>query len=145
AHVAEIRHTDVVKNLGTTQQPNTAPSAGRVWAAGSEGVAAHAPAGSEGRTRDEVARLLLEEGPMTAAAIATRLTITPAAVRRHLDGLVAAEEARVREESPHVRRGRGRPAKLYLLTEAGRARFGHAYDDLAVAALRHLAEYGGQE
>ena len=82
---------------------------------------------------------------MTAAAIATRLAITPAAVRRHLDGLVVAEEAQIREESPHVRRGRGRPAKLYLLTAAGRARFGHAYDDLAVAALRHLAEYGGQE
>src|SRR5699024_12015398 len=118
AHVAEIRHTDVVKNLGTTQQPNTAPSAGRAWAAGSEGVAAHAPAGAEGRTRDEVARLLLEEGPMTAAAIATRLAITPAAVRRHLDGLVAAEEAWAREEAPRLRRRRRRPAELYTLTDA---------------------------
>ena len=82
---------------------------------------------------------------MTAAAVAERLAITPAAVRRHLDGLVAADEAQVRDESRHARRGRGRPAKLFLLTEAGRSRFGHAYDDLAVAALRYLAEYGGQD
>lgn len=114
-------------------------------AVGAEGVAVPAQAGTEGRTRDEVARLLMEEGPMTAAAVAERLAVTPAAVRRHLDSLVASEEAQIRDESRHVRRGRGRPAKLFLLTEAGRSRFGHAYDDLAVAALRYLAEYGGQD
>lgn len=41
--------------------------------------------------------------------------------------------------------GRGRPAKRYRLTAAGRAKLGHAYDDLAVAALRQLREIGGDD
>ncbi|WP_285742566.1 metalloregulator ArsR/SmtB family transcription factor [Lentzea sp. NBRC 105346] len=99
----------------------------------------------DGRTRHAVARLLLEQGPVTAAAVAEELGISPTAVRRHIDALVADGEAEFREASARMQRGRGRPAKLFLLTDAGRARFGHAYDDLAVAALRFLAEQGGDE
>jgi predicted ArsR family transcriptional regulator len=109
-----------------------------------------APQGSagqagEGRTRHEVARLLLERGPVTAVAVAEQLGLSVPAVRRHLDALVAEGEAQTRDSSRHGRRGRGRPAKLFLLTEVGRARFGHAYDDLAVAALKFLAETGGEQ
>ena len=39
----------------------------------------------------------------------------------------------------------GRPARAYRLTDAGRAQFGHGYDELAVAALRYLAEHGGPD
>ncbi|WP_143174047.1 helix-turn-helix transcriptional regulator [Streptoalloteichus hindustanus] len=99
----------------------------------------------DGSTRHTVARLLLEQGPVTAAAVAEELGLSPAAVRRHLDALVADGEACTRDAPRRGRRGRGRPAKLFLLTEAGRARFGHAYDDLAVAALRFLAEHAGEE
>ncbi|MEU5695990.1 metalloregulator ArsR/SmtB family transcription factor [Actinosynnema sp. NPDC020468] len=101
--------------------------------------------GHDGRTRHSVARLLLEQGPVTAAAVAETLGLSPTAVRRHIDALVADGEAVSREASRRGARGRGRPAKLFLLTEQGRARFGHAYDDLAVAALRFLAEQGGEE
>lgn len=101
--------------------------------------------GHEGRTRHEVARLLLERGPITAAAVADQLGISPTAVRRHLDALLADGEAETRDASSRIRRGRGRPAKSFLLTDAGRARFGHAYDDLAVAAIRFLAEHGGKD
>nr|WP_228717713.1 metalloregulator ArsR/SmtB family transcription factor [Allosaccharopolyspora coralli] len=101
--------------------------------------------GGDGRTRRAVARLLLEQGPITAAAVADELGVSPTAVRRHLDALVSEGEACTREASTRARRGRGRPAKLFLLTEAGRARFGHAYDDLAVAALRYLAENAGED
>jgi predicted ArsR family transcriptional regulator len=107
----------------------------------SEHAAGHLPGGG---TREQVARLVLEEGPITAAAIAKRLGLSPPAVRRHLDALLADGEATTRS-APRGPRGRGRPAKLFLLTEAGRARFGHAYDDLAVAALRFLADTGGNE
>ncbi len=100
---------------------------------------------SEGRTRNEVARLLLQRGPVTAADVAAELGVSPTAVRRHLDALVAEGEAYSREASPRSRRGRGRPARLFLLTEVGRARFGHAYDDLAVAALRFIAEEKGEQ
>ena len=104
-----------------------------------------APPGHDGRTRRGVARLLLEQGPVTAVAVAEVLGLSPTAVRRHIDALVADGEATSREAPRSGQRGRGRPAKLFLLTESGRARFGHAYDDLAVAALRFLAEQGGEE
>jgi predicted ArsR family transcriptional regulator len=97
-------------------------------------------------TRERVARSILEQGPSTAAALAARLDLTPAAVRRHLDHLVAdgvleAREPRATSET----RGRGRPAKVFAITEAGRDRFDQQYDDLALEALRFLAETGGDE
>jgi predicted ArsR family transcriptional regulator len=42
-------------------------------------------------------------------------------------------------------RGRGRPARLFGLTETGRDTFDQAYDDLAAGALRFLAEAGGRQ
>ncbi|GHG28385.1 transcriptional regulator [Amycolatopsis bullii] len=100
---------------------------------------------AEGKTRHEVARLLLEQGPMTAVVVAEQLGISPTAVRRHLDALLADGEAETRDAPRRGPRGRGRPAKLFLLTEPGRARFGHAYDDLAVSAVRFLAEHAGED
>ena len=97
----------------------------------------------EGGTRRAVARLLLE-GPCTAAVVASALQLSAPAVRRHLDALLDAGEATTREAARRGPRGRGRPAREYLLTDAGRARFGHGYDDLAVAALRYLREHGGE-
>ncbi|MGI8665441.1 MAG: helix-turn-helix transcriptional regulator [Jatrophihabitans sp.] len=100
---------------------------------------------SEGRTRDEVARLVQQSGPLTAAALAQRLALSAAAVRRHLDalvtdGILAEVEPRV---SPLRPRCRGLPARAYALTDSCRASFGHAYDDLASTALRYLREAGG--
>ena len=43
---------------------------------------------SEDRTRDLVARAILENGPATAVALAARLKITPAGVRRAWNNLV---------------------------------------------------------
>jgi len=95
-------------------------------------------------TRERVARSILENGPSTAAALGEQLSLTPAAVRRHLDHLLA--DGAVEARSPRVAlRGRGRPAKLFALTETGRDQFDQQYDDLAVQALRFLAETGGDE
>ncbi len=101
---------------------------------------------AEGRTRDAVARLVHESGPQTAAALAERLQLSPAAIRRHLDALVAEGTlAEVQPRTSSLRpRGRGRPARAYALTDAGRAGFGHAYDDLASTALRYLRDTGGE-
>jgi predicted ArsR family transcriptional regulator len=87
----------------------------------------------------------MQDGPIAAATIAERLGLSPAAVRRHLDVLLADGEATTRDQPRRGPRGRGRPAKLFLLTEPGRARFGHTYDDLAVAALRFMSERDGAE
>ncbi len=102
-------------------------------------------ASDDGRTRDRVIDLLWREGPLSAAELASQLGISPAAVRRHLDALEA--QGRIQgHPAPHkATRGRGRPAREFTLTSAGRERFPHAYDDLAVAALRHLARSGGAE
>lgn len=94
-------------------------------------------------TRQRVARSILVNGPSTAAALAERLDLTPAAVRRHLDQLAEEGAVEARDPRSQAGRGRGRPAKLFALTESGRDGFDQQYDDLAVQALRFLAETGG--
>ena len=94
-------------------------------------------------TRERVARTILELGPSTAAVLAERLDLTPAAVRRHLDQMLAEGAVEAREPRVYGARGRGRPAKVFAITETGRDRFDQQYDDLAVEALRFLEETGG--
>ncbi len=101
--------------------------------------------GSERSTRARVARLILEHGPIAAAALGERLGLTPAAVRRHLDALLNDGMIEPRTGRQRGQRGRGRPAKLFAITDAGRSAFEHAYDDLAGSALRFLAERMGDE
>src|SRR4051794_28362900 len=97
-------------------------------------------------TRERVARSILEHGHSTAAALAARLDLTPAAVRRHLDHLVAQGAVEARDARPEgTARGRGRPPKVFAITETGRDRFDQQYDDLALQALRFVAETGGPE
>lgn len=100
------------------------------------------------RTRDAVARLVLERGPQSAADLARELNLSAAAIRRHLDALTDAgllvehdPKSAKRGES----RGRGRPARVYALTDSGRAAFPHEYDDLATTALRYLRATGGEQ
>jgi predicted ArsR family transcriptional regulator len=98
------------------------------------------------RTSDRVAQTMLEHGPVSAATLAELLGLTPAAVRRHLDVMTAGGRVVEVAERP-VRgkvRGRGRPARLFALSEAGRSAFPHGYDELAASALRFLAETGGE-
>lgn len=94
-------------------------------------------------TRDRVARSILDHGPSSAADLATRLGLTSAAVRRHLDGLAAAGLVDAREQRVYGNRGRGRPAKVFALTESGRDAFYQAYDQLAADALRWISEAVG--
>ena len=53
------------------------------------------PHGLGARTRDRVRQTISEHGPLTAAALASRLGLTPAAIRRHLDLL--AEQGAIEE------------------------------------------------
>jgi predicted ArsR family transcriptional regulator len=96
-------------------------------------------------TRERVEASILEKGPSTAADLAVRLALTPAAVRRHLDQLIGCGAVEAREPRVQVSRGRGRPAKVFVLTDSGRDTFYQAYDDLAVSALRYLRDSGGAE
>jgi predicted ArsR family transcriptional regulator len=96
-------------------------------------------------TRTRVTQTILENGPSTAADLACQLGLTPAAVRRHLDQLLAEGALEARDQRITGQRGRGRPAKVFAITDAGRDGFTHAYDELAAGALRYLAETGGDD
>ena len=96
-------------------------------------------------TRGAIIQLLLKSGPITAGEIGDQLGISAAGVRRHLDALLEAGEAQSNAAAAWQHHGRGRPARRYRLTAAGRAKLGHAYDDLAAAAMRQLREIGGDE
>jgi predicted ArsR family transcriptional regulator len=86
---------------------------------------------------------LLSGGPATAAELSARLGITAAGVRKHLDALEASGDVVAGDRPPFGPMPgprRGRPAKIYALTDAGRRRFEQSYDDLAVSALRFLGQ-----
>ena len=102
----------------------------------------HQP-GEDIRTRDAIARSILENGPSTASTLSKRLALTPAGIRRHLDLLVADGVLEARDPRVGTTRGRGRPSKVFLMTDDGRSQFEHSYDDLAVAALKFMAAHSG--
>ena len=87
----------------------------------------------------------MESGPSTAADLARDLGLTPAGIRRHLDQLLADDIIEPRESRADGHRGRGRPAKVFAITDVGRDHFGHTYDDLASQALRFLRDTGGED
>jgi len=97
----------------------------------------------ESGTRNAVARSILENGPSTAVIIGERLALTPAGVRRHLDLLIEDGILEAREPHNALTRGRGRPSKVFVMTDRGREKFEHSYDDLAVAALRFISAREG--
>ena len=100
---------------------------------------------SEASTRARVARSILQHGPSTASELAERLHLTAAAVRRHLAVLIGAGHLISREQRVYGARGRGRPARVFALTDAGRAEFPHAYDALAIDALTFVREAIGEQ
>lgn len=96
-------------------------------------------------TRQRVVDLILNDGPQTAKQLAEVLELTPAAVRRHLATLLEEGILTSRDERVYGPRGRGRPSKVFVLTDAGRAEFTQAYDDLAIAAMRRLQVLAGPD
>jgi predicted ArsR family transcriptional regulator len=82
-------------------------------------------------TRRAIVKLLKTEGAMDSARLASRLRVTPMAVRQHLyalqrEKLVTAEERAV---------PLGRPAKYWQLTRDANRLFPDAYAELSVALI----------
>jgi len=98
---------------------------------------------ADASTRSRVARSILQHGPSTANDLAGRLGLTPAAVRRHLTVLATTGHVTSHEQRVYGHRGRGRPAKVFALTDSGRCEFFQAYDRLAIDALGYLREVAG--
>ena len=95
-------------------------------------------------TREAVARSVLENGPSTAVVLGERLGLTPAGIRRHLDLLVTDGVLEAKDPHSALSRGRGRPSKVFVMTDSGRQQFEHSYDDLAVAALKFISAQSGE-
>jgi predicted ArsR family transcriptional regulator len=83
---------------------------------------------------------LKRAGPASAEALAARLGITAMAVRQHLDGLEQDGFAR------HALRGggRGRPAKLWDVTEAANAKFPDAHAALVTDLIAQMRKAFGE-
>lgn len=130
SRTGELRNNGVVKNVGE------APV---------RGTAQEELATGERSTRNRVARSILDHGPSTVTELAGRLGLTPAAVRRHLDALVTDDVVAAREQRVYGARTRGRPAKVFALTDCGRDAFDQSYDQLAADALRWIARRSGDD
>src|SRR6202012_3861320 len=109
-----------------------------------QAVAHGATASSERGPRARVARLILELGPSTASVIGSRLGLTPAAIRRHLDTLLAEGLIETRTARTYASRGRGRPARLVALTDAAGSASERATAARASAARRFRAPTAGR-
>jgi DeoR family suf operon transcriptional repressor len=86
-------------------------------------------------TRRALLEDLKEHGEASAEELATRLGVTPSAVRQHLgamqgDGLIERRE---------LRNGPGRPKHVYRTGPSAEALFPKAYNDLANELLDHAA------
>ena len=89
---------------------------------------------------DRILFQLKTRGPQTAAAVGTRLGMTPTGARQHLarlqaDGLVEGQEQR-KEQRKEQRQKRGRPTRLWRLTDQGHGRFPDRHSDLTLELIR---------
>ncbi|MEY4348555.1 MAG: hypothetical protein RIS43_974 [Actinomycetota bacterium] len=103
-----------------------------------------------GPASTRVAELLLQGGPATAVSLASTLGMTPTAIRKHLDQLEEAGYVSSHERAPfgpteNGPRGRGRPARVFAITTAGREFFEQTYDSIAVNSVRFINEKLGTE
>lgn len=102
------------------------------------------PAETEERTRDRVLQGVLTHGPVSAAKLGELLSLTPAAVRRHLDALEKNNLIEVASHRQHGA-GAGRPARRYVIAPQGHSELGNDYLDIARDALTMLKDAVGED
>ncbi|WP_028048052.1 metalloregulator ArsR/SmtB family transcription factor [Cellulomonas sp. URHD0024] len=101
---------------------------------------------SDAGTRQRVLQLVASAGPVSAAELAAQLDLAPAGIRRHLGVLEDSNQIAVHDAgSVSAPKGRGRPARHYVVTAHGQDALSHRYSDLATQALRFLAETAGPQ
>ncbi|WP_147106942.1 helix-turn-helix transcriptional regulator [Nesterenkonia populi] len=95
---------------------------------------------ADGSTRERVLQLVVEEGPISAAQLGTKLSLTPAAVRRHLDAMTEQGIVEIKNVQGS-KRGAGRPSRRYVLSSHGQHVLGDDYLNLVRAALHILGQH----
>jgi predicted ArsR family transcriptional regulator len=96
-------------------------------------------------SQQEIVELLRRRGPMTVEDLSRALGITSVAVRQHLGVLEAEGLLDSRPERRRPRAGRGRPRRIFHLTDAADELFPKNYGGLAQMILEHLERSGGSE
>ncbi|MDP9805561.1 putative ArsR family transcriptional regulator [Trueperella bonasi] len=96
-------------------------------------------------TYEQILRLIVERGPITAGELAKILVLTPAAVRRHLGVLVKDEFIEEYDGPAKGPARRGRPSRLYVATAEGQSQLGEGYSELASHALGFVRDSMGEE
>ena len=104
-----------------------------------ESAEADASREADGSTRERVLQLVVEEGPISAAALGRTLNLTAAAVRRHLDAMTEQGIVEIKNVTTR-RKGAGRPSRRYVISQRGQEVLGHDYLSLTRQALSLLEE-----
>lgn len=95
--------------------------------------------------QQDIVKLLRRHGTQTVEDLRRTLGVTAVAVRHHLD-VLEAEGMLVSETEPRsAGAGRGRPRRLYRLTDAADDLFPKNYSGLAQTILEHLEASSGAE
>ncbi|MBO3087377.1 helix-turn-helix transcriptional regulator [Cellulomonas dongxiuzhuiae] len=99
---------------------------------------------SEASTRRRILQIVAADGPVSAADLASALDLAAAGVRRHLQALELADQVAV-HRGRAAARGRGRPARRYVVTGQGQTALSHRYAEIAADALGFLARAAGPQ
>jgi len=91
-------------------------------------------------TRREILSLIKRRGSMTVQELSHALEITPMGVRQHL----AILERDGHIHSNGIRRGQGRPSRVYGITLEGDKMFPRTYEQVAVALLDDVKALDGE-
>jgi len=91
-------------------------------------------------TNDHILFLLKTRGPSTAQQLAEQLQLTSMGVRKHLDAWLEKGLVLTEDRADKV----GRPARYWLLTEAGHARFPDRHSELTVQLIGQVRQLFGE-
>ena len=91
-------------------------------------------------TGDQILFLLKTRGPQTAQQLAQSLQLTSMGVRRHLEAWADKGLLLTEDRADKV----GRPARHWLLSEAGHARFPDRHGELTVQLIAQVRDLFGQ-
>ncbi|WP_258933048.1 hypothetical protein [Nesterenkonia pannonica] len=99
---------------------------------------------ADGSTRERVLQLVVEEGPISAAQLGKKLSLTPAAVRLTLDAMTEQGIVEIKTVTGS-KRAAGRPSRRYVLSSRGQQILGDDYLNLVRAALQVLDQHASGE
>jgi predicted ArsR family transcriptional regulator len=108
---------------------------------------ARQPDDADATTRAQILQLIVTDGPISAVAIASVLSLAAAGIRRHLgelkaDGLIEPHRGPAPATS---QRGRGRPALYFVATASAHQALKQEIPSLAVEAIEFLGQAAGRD